>query len=96
MVLKPCASCHAGLIAQFIGLDMGTQATAYMNLVGGHGTGSCGGQTLVAKGSAATSLLYEKLTSPPCGSLMPQNAPPLPQASIDLVKTWIDEGAPNN
>jgi hypothetical protein len=96
MVLKPCTSCHAGLIAQFIGLDMGTQATAYMNLVGKQGTGSCAGKALVVKGSAATSLLYEKLTSPPCGSLMPQNSPPLSQASLDLVKTWIDEGAPDN
>jgi hypothetical protein len=96
-VLKPqCGSCHAGLLAQFIGLDMGTQASAYKNLVGVHGTGSCAGQTLVVKGDAGTSLLYEKLTSPPCGSMMPQNAPALPQASIDMVKTWIEEGAPEN
>ncbi len=95
-VLKSCTSCHAGLVAQFIGLDMGTQATAYGNLVGAQGSGSCGGRSLVVRGSAATSLLYEKVTSPPCGSLMPQNAPPLPQASIDLLKTWIDEGAADN
>jgi hypothetical protein len=95
-VLQSCKSCHAGLLAQFIGLDMGTQASAYKNVVGVHGTGSCSGQTLVERGSATTSLLYEKLTNPPCGSMMPQNSPPLPQASIDLVKSWIDEGAPND
>jgi hypothetical protein len=27
---------------------------------------------------------------------MPPNGPALPQASIDLIKSWIDEGAPND
>lgn len=94
-VLTPCTNCHAGILARFDGLDMGTQATAYANLVGVRASGNCNG-TLVVRGSAATSLLYQKVTSPPCGSLMPQNAPRLPQASIDLLKTWIDEGAPDN
>jgi hypothetical protein len=27
---------------------------------------------------------------------MPPNAAALPRASIDLIKNWIDEGAPND
>lgn len=95
-VLGGCTGCHAGIVARFNGLDMGTQATAYANLVGVRASGSCAGKILVVAGSASTSLLYEKVTNPSCGSLMPQNSPPLPQASIDMLKTWIDEGAPDN
>jgi hypothetical protein len=94
-VLSPCTNCHAGIIARFSSLDMGTQATAYTNLVGAPASGNCSG-TLVVRGSSAASVLYQKVTSPTCGSLMPQNAPPLPGTSIDLLKTWIDEGAPDN
>lgn len=90
-VLKSCTSCHAGLIGQFDGLDMSTQTTAYKNLVGVVAS-RCSG-TLVVPKSAATSVLYEKVTNPRCGTLMPQNAPPLSQEEIDLLKNWIDQGA---
>jgi hypothetical protein len=93
-VLASCTNCHAGFIGQIDGLDMSTQATAYQNLVG-VGASRCAGKLVVPK-SAATSLLYEKLTHPSCGSLMPQNAPPLSGTEIDLVKNWIDEGALDN
>lgn len=45
---------------------------------------------------AASSVLYQKITSPKCGNLRPENAPSLDQADVDLVKNWIDEGAPND
>jgi hypothetical protein len=93
-VLKGCTGCHAGLIGQIDGLDMSTQSTAYTNLVDVRAS-RCGG-TLVVPKSSATSVLYEKVTNPPCGSLMPQNAPPLAQADIDLLKNWIDQGALND
>jgi hypothetical protein len=90
-----CLNCHTGFIGQFDGLDMSTQATAYSNMVNKSST-RCRGETLVVPGHAESSLLYLKVTSPPCGSLMPQNAPALSQVSIDLIKKWIDEGAPND
>ena len=90
-VLTSCTSCHAGFIGQIDGLDMSTQATAYKNLVGVSAS-RCSG-TLVVPKDAATSVLYQKVTSPPCGSLMPQNAPPLTSTQVDLLKNWIDEGA---
>jgi hypothetical protein len=90
-----CLGCHSGIVGQFSGLDLSTRATAYANTVN-QTASRCSGQTLVMPGHAETSLLYLKLTSPPCGSLMPPNGASLPQSSIDLVKTWIDEGAPND
>ena len=93
-VLASCTSCHAGFIGQIDGLDMSTQATAYKNLVGVRAS-RCGG-TLVVPKNAAGSVLYQKVTSPPCGSLMPQNAPPLSATQIGLLKDWIDEGALND
>lgn len=45
----------------------------------------------------ANSVLYGKLASSVLfGSRMPLGRPPLPQAQIDKVKTWILEGARNN
>ncbi len=93
-VLSSCTSCHAGFIGQIDGLDMSTQATAYKNLVGVKGS-RCSG-TLVVPKDAATSVLYQKVTNPSCGSLMPQNAPPLDATQIELLKNWIDEGALND
>lgn len=29
-------------------------------------------------------------------SVMPQGGPPLPQAELDLIKCWLEAGAPNN
>ena len=90
-----CLNCHTGFLGQFVGLDLSTQATAYTNMVN-KGSARCGGETLVAPGHADSSLLYLKVTSPSCGSRMPPNAAALPRASIDLIKNWIDEGAPND
>jgi hypothetical protein len=90
-----CLNCHTGFIGQFDGLDLSTPATAYANMVNKRSS-RCGGETLVAPGHADSSLLYLKVTSPSCGSRMPPNAGALPQASIDLIRNWIDEGAPND
>jgi hypothetical protein len=90
-----CLNCHTGFIGQFNGLDVSTQSAAYANMVN-KSSSRCRGETLVVPGHAGSSLLYLKVTSPPCGSLMPQNGPALPQSSIDLIKNWIDEGAPND
>jgi hypothetical protein len=95
-VLKgSCLNCHTGFIGQFTGLDLSTPATAFANMVN-KSSSRCGGQALVAPGHADSSLLYLKVTSPSCGSRMPPNAAALPRARIDLIKNWIDEGAPND
>jgi hypothetical protein len=97
----PCHSVGTGATAGM--LDMSSEQTAYSNLVGvkAKGVGGCSasGLTRVIPGSAQTSLLYEKVKSkltqgnPPCGDSMPDDATTLSQAQVDLIETWIDEGA---
>jgi len=51
----------------------------------------------VVPGDPAASYLIEKLgEAPRLGDRMPQNLPPLAQADIDLITTWVLEGAQNN
>lgn len=49
----------------------------------------------IAGGDSNSSYLYEKISQPfPfVGSRMPLNRPPLSDADIELVRTWIDQGA---
>jgi hypothetical protein len=97
----PCHSVGTGATAGM--LDMSTEATAYANLVGvkAEGMGGCltSGITRVVPGNAQMSLLFEKVESklaqvnPPCGDPMPDDATTLDQAQVDLIQTWIDDGA---
>jgi hypothetical protein len=85
-------------------MDLSTQAKAYTDLVGVTCMGAkCRGKNLkrVVAGSAATSVMYSKITTVApalavCGEAMPYDQPQLPAADIATIKTWIDEGAPNN
>jgi hypothetical protein len=93
---RNCTICHAP------GNDLDLVAgAAWQDLVGqpAPSAEACGG-TLVVPGNPDASYLYQKLTSPsPCsGSQMPRTdllPDPLPACVIDLVRTWIEEGAPN-
>jgi hypothetical protein len=87
-----CTTHHSG--AATGGLDMSTQAKAYADLVGVRG---CSGDRVVA-GSAATSLLYLKVSDakPPCGSQMPPKGPYLSAAEQMTIENWINGGAKNN
>jgi hypothetical protein len=99
-----CLACHVpGQIGVTEGmLDMSTEMLAYMDLFEAPAAGSeCGGtpadggagRTRVIASNPAMSLLYEKITSPPCGSRMPLNAAALPQSSINTIHDWIAGGA---
>ncbi len=70
------------------------------NIVGvaSSGTGSCPGRTLVVAGSAATSLVYQKINWPaPCGSNMPTApSPQLTATQLKIVRAWINNGGQNN
>jgi hypothetical protein len=96
-----CLPCHSTGDGNNTGmLDMSSQATAYMNLVGTMAAGSaCGssGETRVVAGDSAMSLLYQIVNpNPPCASQMPRNGPPLKPADIAMIGAWIDQGAPDN
>ena len=79
-----CTGCHGGSG----GLTVGTVAQL---LAGGdHGAA-------VVAGQADNSNLIKKLQSPPpFGVRMPQGGPYLPDSTITVLKTWINEGALNN
>jgi uncharacterized protein (TIGR03118 family) len=89
-----CSGCHNGV---------GTTLPGVQNLTAGHsfasivGVASIEQPTLmrVKPGDAANSYLIQKLEGT-AGTQMPLGGPPLPQATIDKIKAWINSGAPNN
>jgi hypothetical protein len=74
-------------------------AQAYTRLEGMAG-GMCAGRPRMMKGNAAMSLVYQKIAGTQnCGNGMPiamGQHMKMPQAEIDLIKNWIDQGANNN
>lgn len=54
----------------------------------------CDGGTIVVPFDPGASLLYTKLTSPPCGNMMPFSTEPMPPELIDDLRAWIADGAP--
>lgn len=52
------------------------------------GASLCGGKTIVVAGDPSTSLLYQKVTSPTCGTSMPQGSS-LTDAEKTCIKDWI-------
>ncbi len=61
---------------------------------------ACGGTAAVrvVAGSAATSLLYEKVSeaTPPCGAQMPLDLMPLSAGDQEKIENWINAGALND
>jgi hypothetical protein len=94
-----CTSCHnSSTLAG--NLDMSTQDTAYMSLVGVPALGpSCGrmGRMRVVAGDPSMSLFYEKvMPEPPCGAQMPKGGLAVATGDPTLIWGWISGGAPNN
>jgi hypothetical protein len=91
-----CNGCHTSP-SPTGNLDMSTQAKAYANLVGQPATSapSCASETLdlVAPGNPGQSLMYLKVTSPPCGKQMPLGGPYLTAPQVALIQSWIAAGA---
>ncbi len=75
-----CVGCHSNL-------------SSYSGVVNGVGSGSCANRKYVIKGEPNSSLIYLKITNPPCGGKMPQGGS-LSQSEIDTIKDWISAGAP--
>jgi hypothetical protein len=88
-----CATtgCHLGAGApQGLRLD---DANSYGMLVGVPSSQS-GSRLRVAPGDAGNSYLVQKLEgTASVGAQMPLNAPPIEQASIDVIRQWITDGA---
>jgi hypothetical protein len=94
---KTCAKsgCHAGSRPQQ-GLDL-EASQAYTNIVSVPANESSD-LNLVEPGDADNSYLYMKVTgaSGISGRRMPQTGGTLPSADLDLLRQWINAGAPNN
>jgi hypothetical protein len=88
-----CVDCHDGSTCN---LDMSTPPIAYAALVNvvSPALCICPSSTYVVPGDSAGSLLYQKLTAPACGSLMPLVGS-FP-GDLNIIRDWIDAGALNN
>ena len=88
------AGCHVGPASPF-GLDLSTGAS-FGNVVG---ISSSEVPTLqrVESGNPIDSYLYMKLIADPriLGDPMPLNTAPLSDADLQLIASWIDQGAAN-
>jgi hypothetical protein len=93
-----CSPCHTS--ENDGSLDMSSRVLAYGNLVEQDAEGTAcrgGGRVRVVPGDAQASLLVQKLEgTQDCGARMPRGRTPLPEASIDLIKAWIEAGAAND
>jgi len=78
-----CVQCHAGARgAGNLKLDERAAALA----------GGASGKAILP-GQGAKSLLVEKLLGLADGARMPMGMNPLPKAQVDLIRSWIDQGA---
>ncbi|QDT03035.1 Planctomycete cytochrome C [Rubripirellula lacrimiformis] len=84
LLVENCKGCHIGAMQARGGLRMDT----FAQLLRGGDSGA-----IVQPGKGADSLLVQKLRGM-VGARMPAGGrPALPEASIQLISTWIDEGA---
>jgi hypothetical protein len=95
-----CNFCHSQPASQVSNGKLYTGAegevhTAYAALVGQTSVSKdCAGKALVVPGKPEESLLYTKLSAtPPCGAEMPFGGGALPEAQVEMVRSWIAAGA---
>jgi hypothetical protein len=87
-----CTGCHVGAAApRGLRLDAGNSFALLVNVP----SSEVPSVLRVAPGNPDASYLVQKIEGTAAvGARMPLNGPPLPQASIDLVRQWIAQGAP--
>ncbi|MEO1244831.1 MAG: Ig-like domain-containing protein [Pseudomonadota bacterium] len=86
------AGCHNG-VSNAGGLNLSSADASHMNLVGVPSSVDAARIRVIAN-DAANSYLIEKLgPMPGNGSQMPLGRPPLADADINVIRTWIDNGA---
>lgn len=77
-----CERCHGSSRA-----EEGFVISGYSQIMAGSNNGP-----VITPGSSATSLLVELIVS----GEMPRRSPRLPDSEIEIIRAWIDEGAPDN
>lgn len=93
-----CASCHSpGGVGPMSLTDVAASYAALINADPTNSTARNAGQKRVVPGDPTKSFILNKLTGNTLfgeGDPMPQNAPPLTAAQIQLIRSWIQAGAP--
>jgi len=98
LVFTPkCSGCHDGIGGALPGSQNLTAGNAFANLVN-VASQEQPGLLRVKPGDPANSYVIHKLEGAASisGSRMPLGGPFLDQATIDMIKSWIASGAPNN
>ena len=93
-----CAGCHSGPTSGGLpsGMDLSSANDSYNALVNVASL-QVGGLDRVTPNDTANSYLIQKLEGTQAvGGRMPQGGPFLDQATMDMIKEWINDGAPNN
>ncbi len=85
LLVENCSGCHVDVRNNARG---GLNMTTFRQLIRGGDTGA-----MLKPGAAKDSLLVKKLLGTGGGNRMPQGRNPLNEKAIQLVTTWIDEGA---
>lgn len=94
-----CSGCHSGPTSGNLpsGMNLSSAAASHAALVNVQSL-QVASLDRVEPTDADNSYLIRKLEGGPgiIGDRMPQGGPFLDQATIDMIRQWIDEGAPNN
>jgi hypothetical protein len=93
-----CSGCHSGPTSNNLPSGMNlSSANASFNALVNVPSLQVGSLNRVTPNDPANSYLIQKLEGTQAvGSRMPQGGPFLDQATIDMIKEWINDGAPNN
>ncbi|MGC6446079.1 MAG: c-type cytochrome domain-containing protein [Rubripirellula sp.] len=84
ILLKRCVSCHGSKLA-----ESGYRLDSYRSLL----SEMVSGQQAVVSGVIAESELFQRLIHEDADLRMPAEANSLPDAEIELIKNWIEQGA---
>ncbi len=84
---RSCVSCHGAEVDGEIVIELSLNMTTYEGLMAGSEYG-----TVIEPGDPGNSLLLEMVEA----GDMPEDGDPLSPDEIELIRTWIAEGAENN
>ncbi len=86
-----CTNCHGSS-----GNLSLAENQSHGNLVNKNAEADCTSLKRVLPGKADSSVLFKRVSSSDCGAQMPKGLAPLSPANINLIRDWINQGAPNN
>ncbi len=91
-----CVNCHSpGGFAQTRGIPWDFTADSAFDDLVDRVSSQDAGFTLVVPGEPNSSLMFLKINSefPPVGGMMPPGGPPLTDEQIQLIRSWVEQGA---